>query len=80
MGLISGNYDAKTGGGVRPAGASLHNVMSAHDPDSDAFEAARRVKLKPQKVGDGSMACCLKVPSWLGCRMGSEVTTKLQRG
>ncbi|KAB8212762.1 putative homogentisate 1,2-dioxygenase [Aspergillus novoparasiticus] len=56
MGLISGNYDAKTGGGFQPAGASLHNVMSAHGPDSDAFETARRVELKPQKVGDGSMA------------------------
>ena len=56
MGLISGNYDAKTGGGFQPAGASLHNVMSAHGPDTDAFEGASNAELKPQKVGDGSMA------------------------
>lgn len=56
MGLISGDYDAKVGGGFRPAGASLHNVMSAHGPDSGAFEGASNAELKPQKVGDGSMA------------------------
>ncbi|KAJ5959476.1 Homogentisate 1-2-dioxygenase [Penicillium vulpinum] len=56
MGLISGDYDAKVGGGFKPAGASLHNVMSAHGPDSGAFEGASNAELKPQKVGDGSMA------------------------
>jgi homogentisate 1,2-dioxygenase len=56
MGLITGNYDAKTGGGFQPAGASLHNIMSAHGPDSDAFEGASNAELKPSKVGDGSMA------------------------
>lgn len=56
MGLITGNYDAKTGGGFQPAGASLHNVMSAHGPDSAAFEGASNAELKPNKVGDGSMA------------------------
>lgn len=56
MGLITGNYDAKTGGGFQPAGASLHNVMSAHGPDADAFEGASNAELKPVKVGDGSMA------------------------
>jgi len=56
MGLISGDYDAKTGGGFRPAGASLHNIMSAHGPDSNAHQAASNAELKPQKVGSGSMA------------------------
>ncbi|KAL4949274.1 Homogentisate 1,2-dioxygenase [Aspergillus filifer] len=56
MGLITGNYDAKTGGGFQPAGASLHNIMSAHGPDSDAFEGASNAELKPAKVGAGSMA------------------------
>ncbi|KAL4785247.1 Homogentisate 1,2-dioxygenase [Aspergillus varians] len=56
MGLITGGYDAKTGGGFQPAGASLHNIMSAHGPDSDAFEGASNVDLKPAKVGEGSMA------------------------
>lgn len=56
MGLIAGDYDAKVGGGFQPAGASLHNVMSAHGPDSGAFEGASNAELKPTKVGDGSMA------------------------
>lgn len=56
MGLISGDYDAKTGGGFRPAGASLHNIMSAHGPDSNAHYGASNAELKPQKVGEGSMA------------------------
>lgn len=56
MGLISGDYDAKVGGGFRPAGASLHNIMSAHGPDSGAHEKASNAELKPQKVGEGSMA------------------------
>ena len=56
MGLIHGDYDAKTGGGFRPAGASLHNVMSAHGPDSGTHLKAATAQLKPMKVGEGSMA------------------------
>ncbi|KAH8808476.1 homogentisate 1,2-dioxygenase-like protein [Xylogone sp. PMI_703] len=56
MGLICGDYDAKTGGGFKPAGASLHNVMSAHGPDSGTHEKASSADLKPAKVGEGSMA------------------------
>ena len=56
MGLIQGDYDAKTGGGFRPAGASLHNIMSAHGPDSNAHSKASAADLKPTKVGEGSMA------------------------
>lgn len=56
MGLICGDYDAKAGGGFQPAGASLHNVMSAHGPDASTFEKASSAELKPQKIGEGSMA------------------------
>ncbi|KAF3491341.1 homogentisate 1,2-dioxygenase [Arthroderma uncinatum] len=56
MGLISGDYDAKTAGGFKPAGASLHNVMSAHGPDAATHEGASNAKLAPSKVGEGSMA------------------------
>jgi homogentisate 1,2-dioxygenase len=56
MGLIGGQYDAKTGGGFQPAGASLHNVMSAHGPDATTHEKASNADLKPMKVGEGSMA------------------------
>ncbi|KAH9826126.1 Homogentisate 1,2-dioxygenase [Teratosphaeria destructans] len=56
MGLIGGQYDAKTGGGFQPAGASLHNVMSAHGPDAVTHEKASAGELRPVKVGEGSMA------------------------
>ena len=56
MGLIGGEYDGKTAGGFQPAGASLHNIMSAHGPDAVTHEKASNAELKPMKVGDGSMA------------------------
>jgi len=56
MGLIRGDYDAKEGGGFQPAGASLHNIMSAHGPDRVTHEKASAAELKPMKVGEGSMA------------------------
>jgi len=54
MGLIYGAYDAKEEGFV-PGGGSLHNQMSAHGPDLDAFEKASNADLKPQKLA-GTMA------------------------
>jgi homogentisate 1,2-dioxygenase len=39
MGLVHGAYDAKEEGFV-PGGASLHNSMSAHGPDAEAFARA----------------------------------------
>lgn len=51
MGLIHGSYDAKKDGFL-PGGASLHNRMSAHGPDSATFEKASRDTLKPQKIQD----------------------------
>ena len=55
MGLIYGQYDAKTGGGFVPGGMSLHNTMLPHGPDLDAFEKASAVDLKPHKL-EGTMA------------------------
>jgi homogentisate 1,2-dioxygenase len=54
MGLCFGQYDAKEEGFV-PGGASLHNQMSAHGPDLEAFEKASNVELKPVKLS-GTMA------------------------
>ena len=54
MGLCFGQYDAKEEGFVA-GGASLHNQMSAHGPDFEAFEKASNVELKPQKLS-GTMA------------------------
>lgn len=52
MGLIVGDYDAKTAGGFTPGGASLHNCMSAHGPDADAFDNASKADLEPRKLDD----------------------------
>jgi homogentisate 1,2-dioxygenase len=54
MGLIYGQYDAKEEGFV-PGGGSLHNQMSAHGPDLDAFEKASNAELRPQKLS-GTLA------------------------
>jgi homogentisate 1,2-dioxygenase len=55
MGLIYGQYDAKTGGGFVPGGISLHNCMLPHGPDMDAFERASNAALEPHKL-EGTMA------------------------
>jgi len=49
MGLIHGVYDAKPQGFV-PGGMSLHNSMTPHGPDLDAFEHASNVPLAPVKL------------------------------
>lgn len=47
MGLICGVYDAKETGFV-PGGGSLHNCMSAHGPDAEAYHKASTAKLTPE--------------------------------
>src|SRR6202522_4344884 len=54
MGLIYGEYDAKAEGFL-PGGASLHNCMSGHGPDSETFERASAAELKPHYIG-GTLA------------------------
>jgi homogentisate 1,2-dioxygenase len=54
MGLVQGQYDAKEEGFV-PGGASLHNCMVPHGPDSDAFTKASNADLKPHKL-DNTLA------------------------
>lgn len=46
MGLIQGVYDAKVEGFI-PGGATLHNRMSAHGPDTQVYERAIQEVLKP---------------------------------
>ncbi|EKC98769.1 hypothetical protein A1Q2_07001 [Trichosporon asahii var. asahii CBS 8904] len=55
MGNICGEYDAKAEGFL-PGGASLHNMNTAHGPDTETFKKASIAELKPHKVGEGSMA------------------------
>ena len=54
MGLCYGQYDAKEEGFLA-GGGSLHNSMSAHGPDLEAFEKASGADLRPQKLS-GTMA------------------------
>ncbi|MRW89856.1 homogentisate 1,2-dioxygenase [Duganella sp. FT80W] len=55
MGLIEGQYDAKSSG-FRPGGASLHNCMSGHGPDAPTFDKASASDTSvPHKV-DNTMA------------------------
>ena len=52
MGLVHGTYDAKAEG-FAPGGASLHNSMSGHGPDGDAFEKASAADTrKPDHLND----------------------------
>jgi homogentisate 1,2-dioxygenase len=51
MGLIQGEYDAKAEGFV-PGGASLHNCMAGHGPDTESFEKASNADLKPVFQGN----------------------------
>jgi homogentisate 1,2-dioxygenase len=51
MGLIRGVYDAKPSG-FAPGGASLHNCMSPHGPDADAFEVESNKVLEPVRHKD----------------------------
>ena len=54
MGLVHGQYDAKPGG-FKPGGASLHNPMVPHGPDSEAFAKASAAELAPHKL-DNTLA------------------------
>jgi homogentisate 1,2-dioxygenase len=51
MGLIYGQYDAKEQGFV-PGGCSLHNPMSGHGVDSDAFNKASAAQNEPIRYQD----------------------------
>lgn len=56
--IYSSSDDAKEGGFL-PGGASLHNMNSAHGPDTESFEKASNAKLTPVKIGQGSMSVFL---------------------
>jgi homogentisate 1,2-dioxygenase len=67
MGLIQGEYDARVDGGFRPGGASLHNVMVGHGPDSATHARASEADtLVPQRVGEGSMAFVIEANMLVG--------------
>jgi homogentisate 1,2-dioxygenase len=47
LGQIAGQYIGKAEG-FAPGSASLHNCMSGHGPDAEAYERGRTADLKPQ--------------------------------
>ena len=55
MGLVHGAYDAKAEG-FAPGGASLHNCMSGHGPDTQTFEKATRADTQQPHVIRDTMA------------------------
>ena len=55
MGLVHGAYDAKAEG-FAPGGASLHNCMSGHGPDTQTFEKATRADTRQPHVIRDTMA------------------------
>lgn len=58
MGLVAGQYDAKPEG-FKPGGASLHNAMVPHGPDTEAFAKASTAALAPHKL-DNTLAFMLE--------------------
>ena len=55
MGLVTGVYDAKPGGGFAPGGASLHNSMVPHGPDAAAYRHGSTQAMDPEFL-DETMA------------------------
>lgn len=51
MGLVKGEYDAKSGGFL-PGGGSLHNAFTGHGPDAETFAKASAADLKPHKLAN----------------------------
>ena len=51
VGLVKGRYIGKAEG-FEPGCASLHNCMSGHGPDNDAFEAGSKAANAPQYFAD----------------------------
>jgi homogentisate 1,2-dioxygenase len=51
MGLVLGEYIGKAEGFV-PGSASLHNCMSGHGPDAEAYERGRNAELQPQYLAN----------------------------
>lgn len=65
--VIQGAYDAGKGGGLKPAGATLHNTMSAHGPDSESYDRAYNdTEMKPVKLHSNTIAFMFETTLMLG--------------
>jgi homogentisate 1,2-dioxygenase len=77
MGLIQGVYDAKAEG-FSPGGASLHNCMSGHGPDTPTFERAVEKSLVPERI-DGALAFMFETRLTIRATRFALATDALQR-
>ena len=66
MGLIYGQYDAKREGFV-PGGASLHNTMTPHGPDTDTYERAVKADCSKPSKFEGGLAFMFETCLTLKC-------------
>jgi len=76
MGLITGEYDAKSGG-FSPGGLSLHGMMSAHGPDNATVERAMATELIPHRI-DGSLAFMFETSRLLRASASALASPHLQ--
>jgi len=66
MGLIYGKYDAKREGFV-PGGASLHNTMTPHGPDTDTYGRAVEADCSTPSKFEGGLAFMFETCLTLKC-------------
>ncbi|KAL2783257.1 putative homogentisate 1,2-dioxygenase [Aspergillus keveii] len=64
--MIDADFDLSATNGLKPAGATLHNVMSGHGPDSKVYDAASNEKLVPVKEGSKVKAFMFESSLMLG--------------
>jgi len=64
--MIEANIDLGKSSGLKPAGATLHNIMSGHGPDANVAEKARQEELKPVKEGVAVKAFMFETSYMLG--------------
>lgn len=67
MGLINGQYDAKSQGFL-PGGISIHNAMCPHGPDVTTYEQATKSTLKPQYFKGGLAFMLESKDIWNVCK------------
>ena len=77
MGLIHGAYDAKAEGFL-PGGASLHNCMTGHGPDSESFEKASRADTSKADYIKDTMAFMFETPEIIQPTRLALETSQLQ--
>jgi homogentisate 1,2-dioxygenase len=76
MGLVTGEYDAKSGGFL-PGGLSLHGMMSAHGPDNATTERAMSAELAPHRI-DNTLAFMFETSRVLRASVAALASPTLQ--